>query len=152
MSGMGNSILTGIDEFRRATGPVVDVRTPSEFMQGHWPGAVNVPLFTDDQRHQVGLTYKQQGRLEAIKLGLQLCGPALARLSAELTGAADRPSAPLRIYCWRGGMRSNSMAWLAGLTLFFSFFISDDSVGSLVCQLQLPYLLMRPEVEPIVEF
>ena len=116
MSGMGNSILTGIDEFRTAAGPVVDVRTPSEFMQGHWPGAVNVPLFTDDQRHQVGLTYKQQGRLDAIKLGLQLCGPALAQLSAQLTAAAARPSAPLRIYCWRGGMRSNSMAWLAGLS------------------------------------
>ena len=116
MSGMGNSILTSIECFRTTAGAIVDVRTPSEFVQGHWPGAVNVPLFTDDQRHQVGLTYKQQGRLDAITLGLQLCGPALAQLSQALNKAAAGPSAPLRIYCWRGGMRSNSMAWLAELS------------------------------------
>lgn len=116
MSGMGNNIVTGLDGFRTAAGAIVDVRTPSEFIQGHWPGAVNIPLFTDDQRHQVGLAYKQQGRLEAIELGLKLCGPNLACLSTALTEAANGPSAPLRIYCWRGGLRSNSMAWLAGLS------------------------------------
>ena len=116
MSGMGNSTVTGLNSFRMAKGAIVDVRTPSEFAQGHWPGAVNIPLFTDDQRHQVGLTYKQQGRLEAIELGLQLCGPSLSELSAALTAAASGPSNPLRIYCWRGGMRSNSMGWLAGLS------------------------------------
>ena len=113
MSGMGNSIVTGLECFRTSAGTIVDVRTPSEFAQGHWPGAVNIPLFTDDQRHQVGLTYKQQGRLDAIELGLKLCGPALAGLSAALTEAAAGASSPLRIYCWRGGMRSASMAWLA---------------------------------------
>ena len=116
MSGMGNSIVTGLECFRTSAGTIVDVRTPSEFAQGHWPGAVNIPLFTDDQRHQVGLTYKQQGRLDAIELGLKLCGPALAELSTALTHAASGASRPLRIYCWRGGMRSNSMAWLAGLS------------------------------------
>ena len=116
MSGMGNSTVTGLQSFRMAKGAIVDVRTPSEFVQGHWPGALNIPLFTDAQRHQVGLTYKQQGRLEAIELGLKLCGPSLAELSAALGTAASGASNPLRIYCWRGGMRSNSMAWLAGLS------------------------------------
>ena len=116
MSGMGNDIVTGLSSFRKAKGTVVDVRTPSEFAQGHWPGAVNIPLFTDDQRHQVGLNYKQEGRLAAIQLGLKLCGPSLAELSVALTAAAAGPSNPLRIYCWRGGMRSNSMGWLAGLS------------------------------------
>ncbi|WP_067325692.1 tRNA 2-selenouridine(34) synthase MnmH [Synechococcus sp. MIT S9504] len=116
MSGMGNSIVTGLNCFRMATGTIVDVRTPTEFAQGHWPGAVNIPLFSDDQRHQVGLSYKQQGRLEAIQLGLKLCGPSLETLSVALTTAAGGPTKPLRIYCWRGGMRSNSMGWLAGLS------------------------------------
>ena len=116
MSGMGNSTVTGLQSFRMAKGAIVDVRTPSEFVQGHWPGALNIPLFTDAQRHQVGLTYKQQGRMEAIELGLKLCGPSLAELSVALGTAASGPSNPLRIYCWRGGMRSNSMAWLAGLS------------------------------------
>jgi len=116
MSGMGNSIVTGLNSFRTAQGTIVDVRTPSEFAQGHWPGAVNIPLFTDEQRHLVGLNYKQEGRLAAIQLGLKLCGPSLAELSIALTTAAAGPANPLRIYCWRGGMRSNSMGWLAGLS------------------------------------
>lgn len=116
MSGMGDdNIVTSISSFRAAMGTVVDVRTPAEFRQGHWPGAVNVPLFSDEQRHEVGLTYKQQGRLQAIELGLKLCGPSLSRLYVSLKEAAGGPSKPLRLYCWRGGMRSNSMAWLAGL-------------------------------------
>ncbi len=113
---MGNNLVIGLESFRSAEGTMVDVRTPSEFRQGHWPGAINIPLFSDEQRHQVGLTYKQQGRLEAIELGLQLCGPSLSQLSAALRDAAGGTSEPLRIYCWRGGMRSNSMAWLAGLS------------------------------------
>ncbi|WP_114993017.1 tRNA 2-selenouridine(34) synthase MnmH [Synechococcus sp. UW179A] len=116
MSGMGNSIVTGLNCFRTAKGTIVDVRTPSEFAQGHWPGAVNIPLFSDEQRHQVGLAYKQQGRLNAIQLGLRLCGPSLEDLSVALTTAAGGPANALRIYCWRGGMRSNSMGWLAGLS------------------------------------
>ena len=94
MSGMGNSIVTGLNSFRTAQGTIVDVRTPSEFAQGHWPGAVNIPLFTDEQRHLVGLNYKQEGRLAAIQLGLKLCGPSLAELSIALTTAAAGPANP----------------------------------------------------------
>ena len=116
MSGMGKTIVIDLESFRSAAGPVIDARTPAEFQQGHWPGAINVPLFSNEERHQVGLTYKQQGRLEAIALGLELCGPSLAKLSAALREAAGGPGEPLRLYCWRGGMRSNSMAWLASLS------------------------------------
>ena len=116
MSGIGKTTVIDLESFRSAAGTVIDARTPAEFQQGHWPGAINVPLFTNEERHQVGLTYKQQGRLEAIELGLQLCGPSLAKLSAGLRTAAGGPGEPLRLYCWRGGMRSNSMAWLASLS------------------------------------
>ena len=105
-----------LESFREAAGPLVDVRTPGEFKQGHWPGAVNIPLFTDQQRHDVGLTYKQEGRHAAIQLGLALSGPRLGKLSESLTRTAGGVAEPLRLYCWRGGMRSNSMAWLAGLS------------------------------------
>ena len=115
MSGMGITTAASVETFRAAAGPLVDVRTPQEFRQGHWPGAINIPLFTDEQRHDVGLTYKKQGRHAAIQLGLALCGPRLADLSETLTQTAGGEAQPLRLYCWRGGMRSNSMAWLAGL-------------------------------------
>ena len=115
MSGMGSTNVSGIDQFRTASGTLVDVRTPSEFAQGHWPGAINIPLFDDEQRAVVGRTYKQKGRKQAIELGLSFTGPALVDLSKALTKAAGGPDQPLRLYCWRGGMRSNSMAWLAAL-------------------------------------
>ena len=103
-----------VDRFLEGLGPVVDVRAPAEFAQGHIPGARNVPLFSDDQRAAVGTTYKQQGRQAAVQLGFELVGPRLAELARELSVlAAEADGQPLRLHCWRGGMRSQSMAWLA---------------------------------------
>ena len=114
MSGMGSTSTTDFLSFRQAAGQLVDVRSPGEFRQGHWPGAINLPLFSDDERAEVGTTYKKKGRAQAVELGLELVGPALANLARQLKQAAN-PSESLRIYCWRGGMRSNSVAWLAAL-------------------------------------
>lgn len=97
---------------------VIDVRSPSEFVHGHIPGAKSVPLFTDEERSLVGTTYKQQGQEPAITLGLQIAKRKLADLSADLEVAIGEireqfggQSRPL-IHCWRGGMRSRSMKWL----------------------------------------
>ncbi len=101
--------------FLAAPGPLIDVRTPAEFAQGHLPGALNLPLFDEAGRAAVGTLYKQQGRRAAVLHGLALVGPrleALARRLADL--AASAPGQPLRLLCWRGGMRSGSVAWLAG--------------------------------------
>ena len=108
-----------IETFLGGQGAVVDVRSPGEFRQGHLPGAHNLPLFDDVQRAQVGTTYKHKGRQEAVLEGLALVGPHLERLGQELVRlAALTPAAPLRLPCWRGGMRSESVAWLAqGLDL-----------------------------------
>ena len=111
MSGMGDVLSLSIQELRSQPGPLVDVRSPGEFAKGHWPGALNIPLFSDDERAAVGTTYKQQGRLPAVHLGLSITGPKLARHAQELEKIRDRGNP--RIYCWRGGMRSASMAWLA---------------------------------------
>ena len=46
--------------------PLIDVRAPGEFKSGALPGAVNVPLLDDEQRHQVGLTYRAKGQAAAI--------------------------------------------------------------------------------------
>ncbi len=108
-----------IETFLGGQGVLVDVRSPGEFRQGHIPGAHNLPLFDDGQRAQVGTTYKHKGRRAAVLEGLALVGPRLESLGQQLVRlAALTPEAPLRLHCWRGGMRSESVAWLAqGLDL-----------------------------------
>jgi len=87
---------------------VIDVRTPAEYQQGHIVGAVNIPLFTNEERADVGTRYVQQSREEAIRRGLELVGPRLAGYVDEARALGK----PLIVYCWRGGMRSSSMSWL----------------------------------------
>ncbi|MDX2228883.1 MAG: tRNA 2-selenouridine(34) synthase MnmH [Leptolyngbyaceae cyanobacterium bins.349] len=103
------TILTTAD-FLHAPGILLDVRSPAEYDHAHIPGAIQFPLFDDQERAQVGTCYKQRGRDVAVELGLQIVGPKLAQFvqtAKQLT--RDRV---LRIHCWRGGMRSGSMAWL----------------------------------------
>ncbi|MFM8260152.1 MAG: tRNA 2-selenouridine(34) synthase MnmH [Vulcanococcus sp.] len=104
-----------IEPFLQGPGPLLDMRAPAEFAQGHIPGAHNLPLFSDAERAEVGTTYKQQGRQAAVQLGLALVGPRLAGLAAELSAwSTQAAGAPIRLHCWRGGLRSASVAWLAG--------------------------------------
>jgi tRNA 2-selenouridine synthase len=88
----------------------IDVRSPKEYNKGHIPHAVNLPLFNDEERARVGTLYKQTGRNEAIEAGLEIVGPKMAGFVRFV-----RPLAidnKIFIHCWRGGMRSGSMAWL----------------------------------------
>ena len=80
---------------------------------GHIPGAVNIPLFDDQERAAVGTKYKKEGRLPAILEGLRQTGPVMAsKLGQGLSAAKD---GKLLVHCWRGGMRSEAMAWLFSL-------------------------------------
>jgi tRNA 2-selenouridine synthase len=90
--------------------PIIDVRTPAEFAQGHIPNAQNIPLFTNEERHEVGLCYKQKGKDAAVKLGLKYVGPKLELFVESAEHFSQNKQAI--IHCWRGGMRSQSMAWL----------------------------------------
>ena len=108
----GASPLLDVNAFLAAEGLIVDVRSPGEFEQGHIPAAANLPLFSDQERAKLGTAYKQQGRQVAVQLGLKLVGPKLPDLAQALLELAEAGKT-LRLYCWRGGMRSGSMAWLA---------------------------------------
>jgi tRNA 2-selenouridine synthase len=95
------------------TTQIADVRSPSEFRSGHIPGAVNIPLFDDKERAAVGTKYKKEGRLPAILEGLKHSGPVLqSKLEQALKIAKNKQ---LLLHCWRGGMRSEAMAWLFSL-------------------------------------
>ena len=91
--------------------PVIDVRSPAEFRQGHIPGAINLPLFDDQERKEVGTLYKQVNREAAIFAGFEFIGKKLADLARQGVKLAGRKK-KLLVHCWRGGMRSQSMSWL----------------------------------------
>lgn len=105
---------TTLEEFLKAPGPLFDVRSPCEFIQGHIPGAISLPLFSDEERALVGTVYKQSGREAAIQSGLKAIGPRLHDLAKSIRQESE-DSRSCRITCFRGGMRSQSVEWLAGL-------------------------------------
>ena len=96
-------------DFLAEDSAILDVRSPGEFEAGHIPNAINLPLFSDEERAEIGTLYKLKGRELAIKRGLDVVGP---KMSSFISKAEELHSEKLRVHCWRGGMRSQSMAWL----------------------------------------
>jgi tRNA 2-selenouridine synthase len=108
---------------------IIDVRSPAEHTHAHIPGAVNIPIFDDEERKVIGTIYKQRSRELAIKRGLDFFGPKMrliierverlmterASEIAKSNGSDSSSSTTLFVYCWRGGMRSAAMAWLLQL-------------------------------------
>ena len=98
---------------------LIDARTPAEFVEGSIPGAVNVPIFSNAERVEVGTLYKRQGRQAARRLGVRLVAPKIPELIEQVEaawGAVGR--VPIVVFCWRGGMRSKALTsflQLAGL-------------------------------------
>lgn len=90
--------------------PIIDVRTAAEFEQGHIPGAHNIPLFSNEERAVVGTLYKKSGKDDAVLKGLEFVGPNMARFAKQAKKIAHKKK--VLVHCWRGGMRSASMAWL----------------------------------------
>ena len=94
--------------------PLIDLRAPAEFARGAFPGSINLPLLTDAEREQVGTVYRHSGREAAMALGNELVsGQVKAERVAGWQRAADgHPDTML--YCWRGGLRSETaQRWLA---------------------------------------
>ena len=88
--------------------PLIDVRSPGEFQQGHIVGAVNIPLFTDEERAAVGTVYKQKSKEKAIALAYEYVTPKLNYFLEQSATAAK--GGAIAVHCWRGGMRSHSFA------------------------------------------
>lgn len=101
-----------LKEFLAQTGNALDVRSPSEYHQGHIPESISLPLFNDAERAQIGTVYKKQGKPEAVELGLLL---VQSRWEALQQQASVHLSSSGKILCWRGGMRSGFTARLLEL-------------------------------------
>jgi tRNA 2-selenouridine synthase len=95
---------------------LVDTRSTSEFLKASIPGAVSLPLLDNESRAIIGTIYKKEGREAAVLKGFELEGP---RFHEKIRRALDlAPQKEVFIYCWRGGMRSNIMAWLLQMVGF----------------------------------
>lgn len=116
---------------------IIDVRTPLEFAEDHLPGAFNVPLLTNEERVEIGIIHKQTGPQEARIRGLEITCSRFAAIVKEITGCAE--GRPILVYCWRGGMRSRSIAVLL------------EATGYSVRQLQGGYKAFRGHVSAYFE-
>ncbi|GAA4366694.1 tRNA 2-selenouridine(34) synthase MnmH [Hymenobacter saemangeumensis] len=103
-------------EFLALPYPILDVRAPLEYAQGHIPGALSLPLFTDEERARIGTTYKQVSQEKAVLLGLDFFGPRMSTMVKQAQRLA--PGRQVRLHCWRGGMRSGAVLWLLELAGF----------------------------------
>lgn len=97
--------------------PVVDVRSPAEFEHGHIPGAINIPLFDNEERAKVGTAYKQISREAAVKIGYELANPKIKSFITQVQSVLkpltiNHQLSTILIHCWRGGMRSEKFAGL----------------------------------------
>ena len=100
--------LALLDETRHL--PVIDVRSPGEFEKGHIPGALNVLIFDDCERAEIGTVYKRQGQAASIALGLEFSQSKVDQYVNSVRRITNGSS--VRVHCWRGGMRSRGFSWL----------------------------------------
>src|SRR5699024_7937582 len=90
---------------------IVDVRSPGEFQEYTIPGSINIPIFSDKERAEVGTIYKQVGKEEAKERGLEIFSAKLPNFIAKF----KKIDTPMSVVCWRGGMRCRTAATVLDL-------------------------------------
>lgn len=98
-------VLADVNQFDS----VIDVRSPAEFALDHFPGAINLPVLSNDERARVGTAHKQASAFEGSRVGAALVARNIAEIIETQLADKSRTWRPL-IYCWRGGQRSQSLA------------------------------------------
>lgn len=89
----------------------IDVRSPKEFMESTIPGSKNIPVFTNEERAEIGTIYKQTSPEAARERGLKIFSQKLPQFIAEF----KKINTPMTVFCWRGGMRSKTAATVLDL-------------------------------------
>lgn len=90
--------------------PVIDVRSEGEYAHAIFPCAFNLPLLNNEERAIIGTTYKHEGNQAAVLKGYELVGHKFVDYIKQALVIA--PNKKINVYCWRGGLRSNIMAFL----------------------------------------
>lgn len=101
-------LVDNYKEIVLADTPMIDVRAPVEFDKGSILGAANLPLMDNEQRHQVGICYKEKGQEQAIALGHQLVSGLLKQQRIEAWCQYFDQHPNTHLFCFRGGLRSKT--------------------------------------------
>lgn len=98
-----------VEELQNKRNPIIiDIRSPIEFKDGAIPGAINIPLFTDEERQEIGTIYKQEGQPSAKWRAMESVSPKIPDLLHKIKHEMSKGD-DLIIHCWRGGMRSKAV-------------------------------------------
>jgi len=84
----------------------MDVRTSKEFNLDHLPDAVNIPIFDNKERKEIGILYKKSQE-KAYELGYDYFEKKLPLLNKKINKLDKNKK--LVVYCWRGGKRSEAI-------------------------------------------
>jgi tRNA 2-selenouridine synthase len=90
---------------------LIDVRSPKEYEEATIPGAVNIPIFDNEERHKIGFVYVNESVEKAKKMGVEAVSKKLPQIYEEVH-ALDKQHKKLVFFCARGGMRSSSLCSL----------------------------------------
>ena len=111
-----------LKEFRKSKGLLIDVRSPEEYYKGHMPNSISIPIFNNEERSIIGKKYKYSGRENAVREGFKIIENKIDKIINTFIlikkefqiSTIDKTANDtcIKIYCARGGMRSQSMLWL----------------------------------------
>jgi tRNA 2-selenouridine synthase len=90
---------------------LIDVRSNSEFEESTIPGSLNIPLFNDAERAEIGTLYKQVSIQAAKERGLEIVSAKLPGFIKQFEQIPGKKA----VFCWRGGMRSKTTATVLSL-------------------------------------
>lgn len=96
---------------------LIDVRSPKEFSEFTIPGSINIPVFNNDERAEIGTLYKQVSPEKASERGLEIFSTKLPQFIAAFKSIPTEKV----VYCWRGGMRSKTAATVLDLMNISSY-------------------------------
>lgn len=91
---------------------VLDVRSPKEFQEDRIvaENVLSVPVLDDEERCAVGTEFTQGSKHEARMEGASLISTRIGQIIARDLAGRTKEGDRLLVYCWRGGMRSRSLA------------------------------------------
>jgi tRNA 2-selenouridine synthase len=90
---------------------LIDVRSPGEFNEATIPGAINIPIFDDEDRKIIGTVFVNESVEKAKKLGVEAVSKNLPGIYSKIS-ELDKSYDKLVFFCAKGGMRSSSISSL----------------------------------------